>query len=261
MGQKLATQSLSQWSHQRGCRGILSTHLLNKRGAQGLMVNNLKTKVKIQLKNSIVTGLFFFLHGGQIHWITISCITHCAEHVKLWKGWHHILHDVRGRRWIIIDILWIYCFLTFWPLLFIHTSIFVFLLTPAFQFILTSIHFLPLLLSLIHPYIPWIPGGQTTLTCICLAWMSPRFGLNAPIILLNYDVLLWDHVAPSLWRSYESWHGATEPFTEARLRARPHERFSPCNQPMESRRLVWRANHMDTLWPALKALPAVPGFI
>lgn len=36
-----------------------------------------------------------------------------------------------------------------------------------------------------------LPWGQAALTCICLAWMNPRFGLNAPIILLNYDALLW----------------------------------------------------------------------
>lgn len=81
----------------------------------------------------------------------------------------------------------------------------------------------------------------------------------------NYSPELWCpalrpccpvSVAP-LWKLAR----ITEPFTEARLRARPHERLSPCNQPMESRQLVWRANHMETLWPAQKSLHAVLGFI
>lgn len=56
----------------------------------------------------------------------------------------------------------------------------------------------------IHPSLPFLPSGQAALTCICLAWMSPKFGLNAPIILLNYDVLLWAlllHLCSSLMKA------------------------------------------------------------
>ncbi len=64
----------------------------------------------------------------------------------------------------------------------------------------------------------------------------------------NYSPELWcpalGDVAPSLRLSYESWHGATEPFTGARIRARSHERFSPCTRP-------WKADHMELLRPAL----------
>lgn len=88
------------------------------------------------------------------------------------------------------------------------TSILYFMLTLSLLFIFhfllpvspcyflpppTTIHLFPCntLPFSLHPSIPSVlPGGQATLTCICLAWMSPRFGLNAPIILLNYDVQL-----------------------------------------------------------------------
>lgn len=60
-------------------------------------------------------------------------------------------------------------------------------LPPSISFF--SCHILS---SFLYPSIPSsLPGGEAALTCICLAWMSPRFGLNAPIILVNYDVLLW----------------------------------------------------------------------
>lgn len=58
----------------------------------------------------------------------------------------------------------------------------------------TTIYLFPrhILPSSLYPSIlSSFPCGPAALTCICLAWMSPRFGLNAPIILLNYDVLLW----------------------------------------------------------------------
>lgn len=64
-----------------------------------------------------------------------------------------------------------------------------------------------------------LPEEQTALTCICLLWKSPRFGLNAPIIPLNYDVLFGGCVSPSLWLSSESWLWTTDPFTGARFRA------------------------------------------
>lgn len=91
----------------------------------------------------------------------------------------------------------------------VFTSIWYFMLTLTLLFIFHSLlfvsarYFLPHRLPIhlfpchilpysLYPSIPSsLPCGQTTLTCICLAWMSPRFGLNAPIILLNYDVLLW----------------------------------------------------------------------
>lgn len=91
---------------------------------------------------------------------------------------------------------------------------------------LFACHILP---SALYPSVPaFVPCGQPTLTCICLAWMSPRFGLNAPIILLNYDVLLWAMLLCICSSFYESWRGTTEPFTEARLRARSQERLSQC---------------------------------
>lgn len=62
----------------------------------------------------------------------------------------------------------------------------------------------------------------------------------------NYSPELWcpalGYVARSLWLSYESWHSTTEPFTEARLRARSHEWFSPCSRP-------WQADGWCGNWP------------
>lgn len=99
-------------------------------------------------------------------------------------------------------------FISFFPFSSVFTSILCSMLTLIvlfiFHFLLclftlfpappTTIHLPPchMLPSSLYPSIPTsLPCGQAALTCICLAWMSPRFGLNAPIILLNYDVQLW----------------------------------------------------------------------
>lgn len=80
----------------------------------------------------------------------------------------------------------------------------------------TTISLFPrqVLLSCPLPFYPspfFLPCEQAALTCICLGWMSPRFGLNAPIILLNYDVLLRAMLL-HLHDSYKSWHRTAEPF-------------------------------------------------
>lgn len=81
-----------------------------------------------------------------------------------------------------------------WSLLCFLFVIFPLCLSTFSPLTLTTIHLFPCHIrpSSLYPSILYsLPCGQDALTCICLAWMSPRFGLNAPIILVNYDVLLW----------------------------------------------------------------------
>lgn len=111
----------------------------------------------------------------------------------------------------------------------------------------------PILSLSIHPYLPPMWTGRSDL------YLSGMDESQVWFKCPNYSPELWcpalGYVAPSLWLSYESWHGTTEPFTEARLRARSHERFSPCTR-------LWKASswcgkrekHFDLLW----SIPVVP---
>lgn len=142
-----------------------------------------------------------------------------------------------------------------WPLLYLfifHLFLSVYahyILLPPTTIHLSPYHIHPSFLYPSNPY--YLPCGQDALTCICLAWMSPRFWFKCP----NYSCELWcpalGYVASALCLSYESWHGTTEPFTKARLRACSHEQFSPCTRPWKAdgwygKLATWK--HYDLLW-------------
>lgn len=107
----------------------------------------------------------------------------------------------------------------------------------------------PILSLSIHPLLPPMWTGCSDL------YLSGMDESQVWFKCPNYSRELWcpalGYVAPALCLSYESWHGTTEPFTKARLRARSYGQFSPCTRPMESWRFVWKTGHMETLWPAL----------
>lgn len=113
----------------------------------------------------------------------------------------------------------------------------------------------PILSLTIHPF---LPPMWTDCSDLYLSGMDEsQVWFKCP----NYSPELWcpalGYVSPSLWLSYESWHSTTEPFTEARLRARSHEQLSPCSR-------QWRADgwcgklatwkHSALLW----SMPFVP---
>lgn len=115
----------------------------------------------------------------------------------------------------------------------------------------------PILSPSIHPFLPPMWTGRSDL------YLSGMDESQVWFKCPNYSPELWcpalGYVAASLWLSYESWHGTTEPFTEARLRARSHEWSSPCTRPGKAdgwcRELTtWRQSDLETLW----SIPVVP---
>lgn len=115
----------------------------------------------------------------------------------------------------------------------------------------------PILSPSIHPFLPPMRTGRSDL------YLSGMDESQVWFKCPNYSPELWcpalGYVAASLWLSYESWHGTTEPFTEARLRARSHERFSPCTRPQWAdgwcRKLTtWKHSDLKTL----RSIPGVP---
>lgn len=139
-----------------------------------------------------------------------------------------------------LDFIVFSSFLPIYPFVFWANSPFVEFL-PSSRLRLSHLPSISLLVKRSPPRFtssaPWVlPEEQAALTCIRLAWTSPTFGLNAPIILLNYDVLLRGCAAPSLWRSHESWLRTTDPFTEERFGTRSHRlhygrKKCPCRNP------------------------------
>lgn len=112
--------------------------------------------------------------------------------------------------------------------------------------------------SLSLPIHPSLPPRWTGRSDLYLSGMDEsQVWFKCP----NYSPELWcpalGYVAPSLWLCYESWHGRTEPFTEAGVRARSHERFSPCTGLWKADGWCWKLTtwtHSDSLW----SMPVVP---
>lgn len=126
--------------------------------------------------------------------------------------------------------------------------------TPIHLF---SCHILPILLLSIHPFLP--PKWTGRFDLYLSGMDESQVWFKCP----NYSLELWcpalGYVAPSLWLSYESWHSTTEPFTEARLRARSHKRLFQCTR-------QWKADgwwgkqttkkYSDLFWSCLLYPPA-----
>ncbi len=131
--------------------------------------------------------------------------------------------------------------------------------SPAYSHPSPPLSHPPILSLSIHPSLPPMWMGRSDL------YLSGMDESQVWFKCPNYSPELWcpapGYVAPSLWLSYESWHGTTEPFTEARLRAPSHEQFSPCTRPWKAdgwcgKLTTWK--HPDLLWSDLSLLYLLP---